>query len=69
MSQLMQQPGAAPADSEENNVLVFSPRIRTTPAEPLLTDAERSAIRVMLREFALVKQSCPMARRITGEQE
>lgn len=49
---------------EMGNVVAFVPRRRDEPAEPFFTDAERAEIRQMLAEFRLVKQSCPMARRL-----
>ena len=55
-------------DSESTNVVAFEPRRRQAPAEPLFNDAERILLRQMLREFALIKKSCPAARRITQEE-
>lgn len=49
---------------EMGNVVALVPRKRGEPAEPFFTDAERAEIRQMLAEFNLVKQSCPMARRL-----
>lgn len=57
-----------PTDSEQSNVVAFATRQRKEPAEPLFTDAERVQLRQMLREFQAIKESCPMARRITNPE-
>lgn len=47
----------------ESNVVAFVPRSRQArPAQ--LSDDELIQLRAMLGEFALIKQSCPMARRL-----
>lgn len=56
------------ANSEVTNVVAFEPRRRQVPAEPLFNDTERVLLRQMLREFALIKKSCPAARRLTQEE-
>ena len=55
-------------DSAQSNVIAFAPRPRQVPVEPLFTDAERVLLRQMLREFQFIKQSCPVARRLTQEE-
>jgi hypothetical protein len=57
----------APTEGD-SNIIEFHPRRRQAPAEPLFTDAERVELRKMLREFQMVKESCPVARRLTQEE-
>lgn len=71
MSPRIQQSEETPDDSEQSNVIAFAPRPRKSgipAAEPLFADAERAELRAMLREFQLIKQSCPMARRLLQEE-
>jgi hypothetical protein len=60
-----QQPVHPPDVSGETNVIAFAPRPRAVPP---LTSTEILQLRQMLREFALIKQSCPMARRVIQEE-
>lgn len=57
-------------DSARGQVVIpFSrPASRPQPIEPLFTDAERIALRAMLRQFEAIKKACPMARRLTQEE-
>lgn len=54
-----------------SNVVPFGKRQPASPTEPFLTDAERAAIRAMLKSYQelgskveLVLAGCPMARRL-----